>query len=194
MIDKAVFHSIQQKMSAKSPRVFHPRHVPSPYVLSGLIFCSCGRALTGHSGKSGRHFYYFCQRSSKQGKEACNSRPLQKDRLERVVLEQIKSRILTEENLEKLVKIVNEELQAASCGLKDKFDAIETEAKDVQARLSRLYEVLESGKLTLDDLAPRIRELRLRQDELNKARVQAQADMVVQGVQQVDKEAVKAYA
>ncbi|MFC1865112.1 zinc ribbon domain-containing protein [Chloroflexota bacterium] len=32
----------------------------SPYVLSGILFCSCGHALTGHSAKSGRNFYYQC--------------------------------------------------------------------------------------------------------------------------------------
>jgi len=60
--------------------------------------------------------------------------------------------------------------------------------------LSRLYDVLETGKLNLDDLAPRIRELKTRQDSLSEARVQTEADMVVQGVQHVDCEMVKSYA
>ena len=60
--------------------------------------------------------------------------------------------------------------------------------------MSKLYDVLETGKLNLDDLAPRIRELKTRQDSLSEARVQTEADMVVQGVQHVDCEMVKAYA
>jgi len=62
------------------------------------------------------------------------------------------------------------------------------------ARLSRLYDSLETGKLELDDLAPRIKELRTRKDELGKTRVQLEADMVVQGVNEVDASIVKIYA
>jgi site-specific DNA recombinase len=47
---------------------------------------------------------------------------------------------------------------------------------------------------TLGDLAPRIKELKARQDELNKARVQLEADMVVEGVELLDAKAVKSYA
>ena len=46
----------------------------------------------------------------------------------------------------------------------------------------------------LEDLAPRIRELRTRQDELDKNRVQVEAEIVAQGTQQVDVESVKSYA
>jgi hypothetical protein len=46
----------------------------------------------------------------------------------------------------------------------------------------------------VSDIAPRIKELRNRQDELKKARVQVEADTVVQGVSQVGVDVVKAYA
>ena len=54
--------------------------------------------------------------------------------------------------------------------------------------------VLETGKIKLDDLAPRIRELKERQDELNKTRVQVEADMVARGTEEIDVNTVKAYA
>jgi len=194
IIDEETFQLVQKKMAAKSFPAVHPRTVPSPYLLSGLIFCSCGAALTGQSAKSGRHFYYACSRSLRQGKEACDASFLPKEKLERLVIDKIRSRILTEDNLEQLVKLVNEELQSASYGLKDRLDAIDTELRDVRARLSRHYEALETGKLGLDELAPRIKELKSRQDDLGKTRVQIEAEMVVQGVEQVDAKLVKAYA
>ena len=47
----------------------------------------------------------------------------------------------------------------------------------------------------MDDLAPpRIKELKTRQDDLGKARVQTEADLVLEGVQHVDVETVKSYA
>ena len=72
-------------------------------------------------------------------------------------------------------------------------DICDTELRDVNTRLSRLYDVLETGKLSLDELAPRIRELKKRQDELGKARIQIEADMVAQGVEEVDIDMVKSY-
>ena len=194
IIAREAFKLVQQKMTANAPQATHPRTVPSFYLLSGLLFCSCGHAMIGRSAKSHRYYYYMCNKSNKQGKDACNARSLPKDRLENLVIEQIKEKVLTQECLEELVKLVNEELDSTHVVLKDKLDVIDAELNDVKARLSRLYDVLETGKLNLDDLAPRIRELKTRQDSLSEARVQTEADMVVQGVQHVDYEMVKSYA
>jgi site-specific DNA recombinase len=71
---------------------------------------------------------------------------------------------------------------------------ISMEINDVQLRLAKLYDTLETGKLGLDDLAPRIRDLRARQDELNKSKVQVEAELILHGAPRVDLEAVKAYA
>jgi len=45
-----------------------------------------------------------------------------KDKLERLVIEQIKTRVLTDENLEELVSMVNEELDSVSDGLKERLE------------------------------------------------------------------------
>ena len=117
-----------------------------------------------------------------------------KEKVERQVIEQLRARVLTEENLERLVKMVNEELQTLSASLNDRLEVVDTELRDVKARLAKLYEALETGKLELDDLAPRIKELKLRQDELSKARVLLEAEVAARGVQPVDEALVKAYA
>ena len=92
-----------------------------------------------------------------------------------------------------MVKLVNKELRSASAELNDRLDTCDMELREIKARLSRLYDVLETGKLSLDELAPRIRELKKRQDELGKARIQIEADMIVQGVEEVDMDVVKSY-
>ena len=85
IIDKETFELVQQKMALKRPKVTHPRTVPSFYLLSGFLFCSCGRAMIGRSAKSHNYFYYMCSRSFKQGKEACDARSIPKDKLEHLV-------------------------------------------------------------------------------------------------------------
>jgi site-specific DNA recombinase len=162
--------------------------------LEWLLFCSCGRAMTGCKAKSGQYHYYVFSRSYKQGKDSCDARLLPQQKLEHLVIEQVREKILVQEYLEELVELVNGELSSAHEKLKDRLDVIDAESKDVYVKLSNLYAALETGKLNLDDLAPRIKELRARQDELNKARIKVEADIVVQGVEQVDAELVKSYA
>ena len=149
--------------------------------------------MIGHSTKSYQYYYYMCSKSHKQGKDACDARMLPKGKLEHSVIEQLKVKVLIQEYMEELVKLVNEELDSAHYVLKDKLDAIDAESRDIGARLSKLYDALETGKLSLDELAPRIRELKKRQNELGKARIQIEADMVAQGVEEVDIDMVKSY-
>ncbi len=110
--------------------------MPSRYLLSGIIFCSCGSAMTGHSAKSGRHFYYLCSRSSKQGRDGCGARMLPKDKIERLIIDQIRARVLTDDDLEGLVVLVNDGLRSASGQLQGRLDVIDAELKDVKARLA----------------------------------------------------------
>ena len=78
--------------------------------------------------------------------------------------------------------------------IQGKIDDIDLELWNIDARLSRLYDSLEIGKLELDDLAPRIKELRTRKEELSKVRIQVEAEQIVEGVRKVDISIVKSYA
>jgi plastocyanin len=142
LIDKNVFDMIQKNMTERSPKVAHPWMVPGTYILSSLLFCSCGRAMIGHSVKSGRYFYYLCSRNFKQGKEACNVWSISRQLLEQMVIDHIRQRILTERNMEKLVKLVNQEIIASYSGLRDKINCIDIEIREVKGKLSRHYEAL----------------------------------------------------
>lgn len=194
IISNDTFQMVQHKMALKRPKVIHPRTVPSFYLLlSGIIFCSCGQAMIGRSTKSHQYYYYMCNRRYKQGEDACAAKIIPKDKLERLVIEQLKARALTDDNLEQMGKMVNQELRSASSELHDRLDTCDMQLTEIKSRLSRLYDVLETGKLSLDELSPRIREFKKRQDELDKTRIQIEADMIVKGVEEVDMDMVKSY-
>ncbi len=194
IIDKDTFRQVQSVMSNNAPKAVHPRIVPSFYLLSGILVCSCGSAMVGRSAKSHQYYYYTCNRNCKQGRESCNSRILPKEKIERLVIDQIKSKILVSECLEQLVVLVNAELDAGHAGVKEKMTHLDIELHEVESRLTSLYDALETGKLTLDDLAPRIKELRTKQNELSKARVLAEAEMTLQGYQQLEIDDIRVYA
>jgi site-specific DNA recombinase len=194
IIDKDIFKQVQGKLASKRPEVTHPRTIPSSYLLSGLLYCSCGHSMIGRSAKSHHYHYYTCNEAYKKGKDACDARALPKDRLEHLVIEQIQDKVLNQECLEELVSLVNDELDSTHGALRYRLAAIDAELNDVRIRLSKLYDALETGKLSLDDLAPRIRELKARQDELPKTRIQVEADIAAHGATHVDAETVKLYA
>ena len=98
-----------------------------------------------------------CGSLMKQGAGACNTPYLPKSKFGGMVLQKLKEDVLTEENLRRLVPLVAEEMDGAS--------SLDKELMEANHRLSRLYDALETGKLALDDLAPRIQELRRRQEQ-----------------------------
>ncbi len=95
------------------------------------------------------------------------------------MVDKIKENVLTEENLRELVLLVDEELDAAAHEQKDRMKVLEGELADIQRRLDRLYDALETGKLVLDDLSPRIRHLRHRQEHVEAAKADVE-DLLAQ--------------
>ena len=149
--------------------------------------------MIGRSAKSHQYYYYTCNRKLKEGSDSCHTRSLPKKNLERIVIEHIKGKILNDDVLEKLVALVNQDLDNAHSSYREKLEVLDAEVKDVSSRLTALYDTLETGKLDLNDLAPRIKELKARQDELFKSRVLLEADMTIHGVQYVDVDQIKSY-
>lgn len=178
IVSEDVFQRVQAMLHERSPKVMHPRFLVSDYLLSGLVYCGhCHGKLIGSSAKSGRFHYYACQRVLKRGRSACRGGLIPRVKLEAAVLEKLKQRILTEANLISLVELVNDELSQAVRETDQRRLEIEARLEDLRARLHMLYGALETGQLTVDDLAPRIKELRIqieefeeRRDSIDKAR------------------------
>lgn len=73
------------------------------------------------------------------------------------MIEKIKIKILNDKYLEALVRLVNEDLAVGNDLFKENIANIDIKIQEVENRLLRLYDALENGKLTLDDLSPRIK-------------------------------------
>jgi chromosome segregation ATPase len=71
-----------------------------------------------------------------------------------------------------LVLLVNEEMHAATREHSQRLTAIVEEIDEVNRRLDRLYDALETDKIKLEDLAPRIEHPRIRQEQLRGTRVE----------------------
>ena len=180
IVDQSTFSRVQRLLQERAPAKMNPRRVSSSYLLSGLVKCgTCGRSLSGQEAKSGKFAYYVCGTLLKRGRGTCDAPYLNARRLEELVVDKIKENVLTEENLRELVLLVDEELDAAAHEQKDRMKVLEGELADIQRRLDRLYDALETGKLILDDLSPRIQHLRHRQEHVQAAKADVE-DLLAQ--------------
>ena len=195
IVSKTQFERVGRKLRRRAPKVTHPRRVGSSFLLSGLVKCmTCNRALTGQYSKSGQFPYYVCQSLMKRGKEACETPRLAARSFEDKVVGKIRSNILTDGNIRALVKIVDEQMDGVAGEQRKRLETIQSELADVRRRLDRLYELVETTDMDIEDFRPRIRDHRERQERLEAAEAEARA-MLSQRRNVLDQvETIAAYA
>ena len=175
IVGRETFENVQMKLKARAPKITHPRVIHSEYILSGLVRCkNCNAAMIGHAVKSGKFFYYMCGNARRRGRGLCTTPLLPKDRIENFVVDRIKRYILTEENLEDLVRLTNEDLAQKCEGDNDRLELIKAQIHEVESRLSKLYDALETGEFKGGELAPRIKALFEKKEELQRAKIEAE--------------------
>ena len=194
VVSQADFDRVQAFLTDRRPVTRAPRSISSPYVLSGLAYCSkCGAAMIGTSGKYGKYMYYECDSHYKKGKLSCSGLRLRKETLESCVLDRVRRNILTEENLTKLVHLINSELVETANSLEKQLEQAEKDLTMIGSKLTKLYVALESSKFDMDDLAPRIKELRTSQHDLQGRRDSLIARIESDEPEKLDENEVMAY-
>ena len=114
-------------------------------------------------------------------------------KLEGQTPERVREIILREEHLEELVYLTNQELEASLIQTKERMGGLDSQLEDIDRRLERLYDAVETGKVDLDDLAPRLRELKTKQGLLQGAKAEAVEAMASGRIELVNRDLVLAY-
>ncbi len=194
IVDIDVFKQVQSKLEKRAFTTIHPKRVASSYLLSGIAKCGyCGKALVGQDAKGGQFHYYVCGTLLKKGSGSCPAQYISSRRFEELIINMIKGHIITNENLSQLVHLVNEEIDASTGEYHTRLDTVVAEIINVNSRLERLYDALETGTLQLADLAPRIKELRQRQEQLQMSRQELEMLLSDRRVELADMETVTRY-
>ena len=76
---------------------------------------------------------------------------------------------------------------------RDELTVIINEIAIVLGRLDRLYDALETGKVDIEDLAPRIKELRFKQEQLQNRKYELECHLSDSKVEPADLKRVMAY-
>ena len=195
IITKAQFNRVGKLMRARAPKRSHPRRVESTYLLSGLVKCkACGRALSGQDAKSGQFSYYVCQSIMKRGKNACVTPRLNARRFEQMIVDKIRSNILTEGSITELVRAVDEEMDGIASEQRKRLETIDTELEDVKRRLGRIWNAIETSDIDIADASDRVKEHRERKERLEDAAADARAILSQRRAHLDDVKTISAYA
>lgn len=193
IVDRHTFAQAQAKFAARAPKVTHPRVVHSEYILSGLMRCrQCVTGLIGHAAKSGQFFYYTCGNVRRRGRDVCQT-PLLPKKIERFVVNRIKRYILTEENLKDLVRLTNEDLMQGCDREKERVELLDAQITEIDSRLGKLYDALETGVFKGGELASPIKTLLQKKEDLLQARAEAEEALRSQATELSDPAVVRAY-
>jgi hypothetical protein len=114
--------------------------------------------------------------------------------VEEFVIDRIKSHVLTDDNMEELVRLTNEELAQAYGEEKEKLEFIHTQMDAMDSRLGRLYDALEAGDFKNGELAPRIRVLTQKKEELLQVKAEVEEKLRNKCVDMADPQVVRDYA
>ena len=161
------WRKVQKLIAARTRTKVNPHQIASDYLLAGLITCShCGAPFIGHPAKGGKFHYYGCQTKMKSGASSCPSKLLNRDRAEEAVITELQNVVLTPANIRELVELVNQELAAESSRAQEALATITGQLTEARKKQDRLYEVIESGTLDMDVVAPRLKKWKQRADDL----------------------------
>ena len=194
IVDRETFIRVQTVLKSRAPRIVHPRRTVSEYLLSGIVKCgTCGKAMSGHSAKSGQFFYYRCANATKRGAKECPGHWIPKSKIEGFVIEKIRNYVLAEDNLIDLMRLTDEEFNGESTAQREQISIFEKQIRDTESRLDHLYDALETGSLARDELATRIRQLQGRLKELSIAKGEAEVSMRLSVFEMPDISVVRKY-
>ena len=92
IVSRDVWDAVQRQLSAQAPDVGARAAKRSTALLSGILRCQCGSAMTPTTAKGrGRTYnYYACARAVKQGKAACPGSRVAAGVIEQFVVEEVR--------------------------------------------------------------------------------------------------------
>ena len=131
----------------------------------------------------------------KRGSGSCDTPRLNARRFEKLVIQKIRSNILTEGNIRDLVKTVAEKMDRVAGEQHKRLEAIDAELEDVKRHLSRIWHFIgETDNVDMADAGNHIRELRDRQELLEDEASAARAILTQRRSDLADVNTIEAYA
>ena len=168
IIPMDLFEQVQARLAANNPKQTPPRVVNGPTLLTGLAVCAtCGAGMTrtGTTRGQRRYTYYSCAGCQQKGKSVCKGRHVPMLKLDALVLQNVKERLLVPNRLVTILDGIIARRSRQEQSVIDRRKTIEAEIIQKKEQLARLYRAIEEGVVDLDaDLKDRIQTLKTQRD------------------------------
>ena len=115
-------------------------------------------------------------------------------RFEQMIVDKIRSNILTEGSITELVKAVDEAMDGIASEQRKRLETIDTELEEVKRRLGRIWNAIETSDIDISDASDRIKEHRERKERLEDAATDARAILSERRAYLDDVSTIAAYA
>ena len=158
------FEKVRARLAHNNPNVTPPRIVNGPSLLTGITVCaSCGlgMTMTGTRKRQRTYSYYSCAGCKQRGRAVCQGRHIPMAKLDNLVLQNIKDRLLQPDRLRGILAGLIDRKAAQDADVQKRRHALEAERSSIQEKIDRLYGAIENGVIALDaDLKARLDALK----------------------------------
>ncbi len=155
LIDREIYDAVQARLKSRNPLVTPARVTSGPTLLTGICFCAkCGGAMmlrTGSSSTGATYRYYTCSTKARQGKTGCKGRAIPMNKLDHLVADQIRDRLLQSKRLETVLASVIDRRQERTERRREHLAELHRRITETDQRLGRLYDAIEAGMVDKDD-------------------------------------------
>ena len=168
IVEREIFDEVQTALGKRSPTKTPPRIVNSPVLLTGLAKCAtCGGGMTLRTGKGGRYRYYTCATCQRKGKTACKGRSVPMATLDDLVIDHLSKQLFEHGRLSALLKELSTRAANTNGKTRDEIKGLQSELKEVEQRIHRLYDAIESGLIgDSDSFRNRLSTLEQQREEI----------------------------
>jgi hypothetical protein len=169
LVSRQVFDAVQAELKRRGMN-----RTPGEYKtyrkFAGLIECAhCGGTAVSETGtgKMGNsYFYYSCRTRGRRAKNLCPGFRLRADALEEILIRAVLEDLLSDDNLNAFVEMVQEKLRDMERGLASDKIRIRRKLEGIQQRLRKVVEGFEEGILDSQTAKHRTKELQEEREEL----------------------------
>jgi hypothetical protein len=163
IIDEEIWTRAKALKESRAPSEtrINPAITGSKTLLTGIAVCAlCGSSMALETARGGRFVYYNCANFLRRGRSACNGQRIPAQQLEEAVLDHLANKLFTKERVREILKGIYREMRSEDKKRDGQRKSLTRQIELTKRRLTNQYEAIESGIITLQDVAERIRELK----------------------------------
>lgn len=149
IIDQETWEKVKIKMTDNKNKAgrFSARR---EYLLSGLLYCKCGSAMTAHYKADRGKAWYICGANSRKA-GTCDCKAAEVELVDNTLIMILNETFADPARRAELCKEINAAVYAEASDLSGRINSLETELQSVKTKKARLMDALLEGLLDDDD-------------------------------------------